>query len=377
MRQNGRRFGANVIEGEVVARAAPLQVYVSGENVPEVTRGAAPAERETGRALQVAREPSIEMLELFRQWMRLDVADGTASPETLRAYFADVRDHLTWLTDEGLTPAQAGDDDLKAYRSLLTERYAASTAGRKFTSVRRFYQMAMARGAIGHNPAHGIKSPRDNTEELENIKFLSLDQLKRMVEMLRRDDPKTVRDRAIILLMGRQGCRVIEVHRLDLEMLDHRNEEAPKARVFGKRSKWRTIHLAEQTRLALEQWLAVRSLMRVDSPAVFVNMHHNDNGHGACGERMGTRGIRQMVDGYLEAVGAKKEGISCHSLRHSFATWAAYFGADLRSIQRELGHSDINTTMKYAKVVDAIKANPSRYLTFMDDDSETRGGGDG
>ena len=362
-------------ERRVTGEGDGLTVYVSGENVP-LTPGPSPVERARGevRALSVVHEPTIaEMLERFRQWMRLDVADGAASPETLRAYFGDVRDHLRWLFDEGLTPAEAGEDDLKAYRLHLTSTFAVSTAGRKFTSVRRFYGMAHARHVIAHNPAAGLKSPVDNTEEHERIKFLSMEQMRALMAATNPETAKTtnqrvrrIRDRAILLIMMRHGPRVVEMSRLDLEGLELDNAESPRLRVFGKRSKWRTLHLVEQTKTALEVWLAARALMKVNTQAVFVSMHHNE-AKGPPGERMSTRGVRFMVDGYLEKIGAKKQGISCHALRHSFGTWSAFFGADLRSVQSEMGHADINTTMKYSRIVDAIKSNPAKYLTFLED----------
>jgi site-specific recombinase XerD len=333
-----------------------VTLVVSGEFLPGED-----AERETmapGRALVPVREPTIdEMLEAFRRWMRLDVADGNASPHTLRTYYSDVRQHLEWLAARGLTPVQASEDDLKRYRAGMVERYAVSTVGRKLSSIRRFYGMAMARGALPQNPAAGLKAPRDNTARHERVKYLPLETVRRVLAAPNPNKAKGIRDRAIMVLMAMHGLRVVEVHRLNMDEVDLEAGEAGQVRVFGKGDKWRTILLVEQTREILRMWLAARALMRPGSPAVFLNMHWNGPN-----ERISTRGIRAMVNGYLEDVGAKREGISCHALRHSFATLSLAAGGSLLAISGALGHASVTTTQVYAKIVDKAKHNPAKLL---------------
>jgi site-specific recombinase XerD len=330
-------------------------------------------------------EPTIEeILEQFSRWMRLDVADGNASQATLRSYWGDVRDHLRWLWTQGLRPAQADEDVLKEYRALLASQYKVSTAGRKFTSVRRFYDMAYQRGQLPSNPAARIKSPADRTDEDERIKYISRLAMQKMLvlsdEQYKHNanaKVKALRDQAMLLLTMRHGLREIELVRLNVENLDLQDGgESSTLRVFGKRSKWRTIHLVPQSQLAIEKWLAVHAMMHVapdggdgmsqPGTPLFVSLHWANNGHGARGERLSTRGVRAMIDGYLAAAGAKAEGISGHALRHSFGTWSVFDGADLRAVSKEMGHGSIETTTKYSKIVDAMKSNPAKYMSFME-----------
>ena len=72
-----------------------------------------------------------------------------------------------------------------------------------------------------------------------------------------------------------------------------------------------------------------------------------------------------MVDARLERLGLKEDGVSCHSLRHSFATWSLAGGAKLESIQDTLGHASPDTTQVYAKIVDKMTENPARYLEVV------------
>ncbi len=350
--------------------------YVSGENVP------AQAQR---MELTVEHVPTIdEVLAQFAVWLRFEVADGQGSTLTLKAYLDDTRQHLVWLAKMGLRPAQVTYEVVLEYRRWLVEQYAVSTAGRKLTSVRRFYDIAHARGALQQNPAARVKSPADRTSEDEKIKYISRLQMQKMLVLSDEqykhsvnDKVKAMRDQAMLLLAMRHGLREIELVRLNEENVKLNADDGGELRVYGKRSKWRTIHLVPQTQLALEKWFAARKMMHVvaddggstcgmPGTPVFVSLHWADNGHGKGGTRMGTRGVRWTIDGYLKAVGAKAEGVSGHALRHSFGTWSVYDGADLRAVQHEMGHGDINTTTKYAKITDAMKANPSKYMTFLD-----------
>jgi len=92
-------------------------------------------------------------------------------------------------------------------------------------------------------------------------------------------------------------------------------------------------------------------------PALFVSLDRAHRGGG-----MSARAIRYLVDNYLEALGLKAAGISCHSLRHSAATWARAGGAKLDAPADILGHADTSTTRIYAKVVNKMQENPARFL---------------
>jgi integrase/recombinase XerD len=384
----------HVLEGEILQESEhsvgdpsfPV-AYVSGENVPgkEQPRRATTSGRELVPVVELTQE---EILARFRAWMRLEVADGNGSEETIRGYFCDVRQHLAWLKEIGLSPATAGELDLKEYRACLVDHHAVTTVQRKLTGVRRFYQMAQARGLIQHDPAVGLKAPRDKTERSERVKYLTQRQLIRLLGAPNRRQPKGKRDLAVMVLMAIHGLRVIEVHRLDLEDVDPEAGDAGTLRVLGKGDKHRTILLTKQTRHVLGQWLEVRQMAKSNSQAIFTSMHWGVRTTaqyaGAPGERMSRRAIRRMVNGYLEQIGVrvrnaegkliKGQGISCHSLRHSYATHALANGANLLAISGSMGHSSVTTTQVYAKIVDRARHNPAKFLIgLLEDDEEGAG----
>jgi site-specific recombinase XerD len=131
--------------------------------------------------------------------------------------------------------------------------------------------------------------------------------------------------------------------------------------VTGKGHKTRTIYLTDASAAVLADWLNVREITaRAGENALFVSLDRANNGRG-----ISARAIRYLVDGYLEALGLKAEGLSCHSLRHSAATWARAGGAKLDAIADQLGHASTDTTRVYARIVDRMMENPAAFLEVM------------
>jgi len=285
----------------------------------------------------------------FAEFLRLNVADGDASPKTIASYLTEVRMYSAWCNDNGIRPARATDDQVREYRRHLVDAgYTRGTVATKLTIVRRFYEAAVWRGLRPDNPAAGIKAPSEKTQPEDRVKFLPLPAFKQVLNITDNE-----RDAAILALMGRQGLRVDEVARLQLDDLDLDNDGL--IMVTGKGNKRRKVYLVESTVATLRRWLAIRP--ENDDRTVFISQANNTPPGP-----MTTRAIRYLVDKYLDQAGLKAEGISCHSLRHSFATYARFGGADLGAIAADLGHASTKTTEVYAKIVDRIKNNPARYL---------------
>ena len=132
-------------------------------------------------------------------------------------------------------------------------------------------------------------------------------------------------------------------------------------RVIGKGSKARTVYLTETSTAAIRAWLDVRSqVAREAERSLFVALDRRTKGSG-----MSARAIRWKVDKYLTRLGLKADGISCHSLRHSAATWARAGGAKIDALANMLGHSSADTTRVYARIVDRMAENPSRFLEAL------------
>lgn len=295
---------------------------------------------------------TIDLNQALADFLRLNVGDGDASPKTIASYLTEVRQYSLWCETEGINPARASEDDLREYRSYLVQHYTRGTVATKLAAIRRLYDAALWRGLRLDNPAKGLKAPKDKTSREDSVKFLPLEGFKRLLNL-----PDNTRDRAILALMGWHGLRVEEITNLNRDDMNLEGE-LPTISVTGKGNKTRRIHLIERSAAALSAWLDVRP--KSNDSAVFVSI-----GNRGRGKRLTTRGIRAMVDGYLQQAGLKADGISCHSLRHSFATWSLAGGAKLTAISGAMGHSSVETTMIYARIVDRINENPARYLSAL------------
>jgi integrase/recombinase XerC len=309
------------------------------------------------------------ILRAYERVLRRKVADGCGKETTFKAYLDDARQHLTWLQDEGLLrwrpEARAFEFDvdldvLEWYRAWLVEQYAVSTVGRKLASLRSFYKLAHGQGIIATNPTTELRSPKDPTEQHSRVKWYPKPIIRALLALPRPNDPKGIRDRTLMAMMAVHGLREIEVCRAKLADLDLTAGEAGQLRVVGKRDKIRIIDLIPKTRLEIEKWLAVRQMMRTDAPELFVNMHWGGTSdqHGT---GLTTRGVRAMVDGYLNRLGVKTPGKSGHALRHSFATNALLDGASLYAISKMLGHSSVTTTQVYADLAITVNNNPATF----------------
>lgn len=299
------------------------------------------------------------LLAEFAAWLRLNVAEGDARPNTVRTYQAQARQYVSWCREQGIAPAQATEDDVRGYRRHLVDAgYKRTTIGTKLAVVRRLYEAARWRGLRSDNPAAGTKAPRERTAHKEKVKFLPLEGLKRLLVVPSGDSQKARRDRAILALMGIHGLRVAEVATLQLDDLDL---DGGTVRVTGKGEKVRTVYLIPRTLALLVDWLEARpSVAKRSVTALFVVV-----GPRGTGEGLSDRAIRHLVDGYLDSLGLKAEGISCHALRHSAATWARAGGAKLDAIAGMLGHASTDTTRIYAKIVDRMAENPASYLDAL------------
>jgi len=299
-----------------------------------------------------------DILDAFASFLRLNVAQGDASPETVRSYHAHAGQYVTWCGDHDLDPAMANEADLEHYRAdLVAEGYGRGTIAVKLSVVRRFYQAATWRGLRPDNPAAGLRAPKERTARAERVKYLPLAGFRELLNAPDKTTSKGKRDRAILALMGFHGLRVSEVASLEIDGL-HLGDPAWLT-VTGKGDKTRQVYLTAKTKKTLETWLAARPV-GAGHRRVFVTLDNRTGGRPLSG-----RSMRRMVDAHLEALGLKEAGVSCHSLRHSFATWSLAGGAKLESIQDTLGHSSVETTQVYAKIVDKMTENPTLYLEKM------------
>ncbi len=263
------------------------------------------------------------------------------SQNTIFAYNNDLNQLADFVEDEavrrGSTPSWAsfGRQGVLSYLLNLKERnYAATTIARKVAAMRSYFEFMMNEGNIEDNPAQNIASPKVGRALPKPI---SISQVRRLLdEPAKQSKSEAKRDTAILQLLYASGMRVSELVSLNLNDVDL---VGGFVRCFGKGYKERIIPIAPRAAQAVDDYLKKlrpHLIHSPDEPALFLN---------ARGERLTRQGLWQILKEYAKSVGL--EGITPHTLRHSFATHMLSGGADLRSVQELLGHANISTTQVY------------------------------
>ena len=294
------------------------------------------------------------MGQAFATFLRLEVAQGAATPDTQRGYWGQVRAWAAWCQAQACCLATAPATAVKAYRQALVEAgYQAASIAHKLAVLRRLYAAIIAQGLRADNPALGVHPPRDR-RAAELLPCLAEGELVCLLQAVpRAETAPALRDRALLVLLAVQGLRTVEVARANVEDLYHGDPVV--LRVRGK-TRDRLLPLRPDLAAVLQAYLAARGTVRDDAtgtPLVAAV------GNRAGGQRLSRRGIRHVVDGYLRQAGLKRPGVSDHALRHTAATLAYKYTRDLRAVQHMLGHADPRTTARYAHLVERLQQNPA------------------
>jgi len=298
-----------------------------------------------------------EVTELFGQWVRLEVARGNPSPDTIRGYCNVIARWCAWCGARGVAPAAATREHLLEWRAELNSKYAPATVAYNVAIVRRFYAALQARGVRPDNPAAALNASEPDTLTDKPITYLAEAQLQQLIEVLPTGDAvHQLRDRAIVLLMALHGLRVVEVVRLRVDDVQL-SPDGMALRVRGKRHA-RIVHVRPDVARVVVRYLEART--HIATPELFVGFSTRCPGRALC--RMS---VRRIVDKYLRAAGAKRARVSCHALRHTAATLGYFYTRDLRAVQTMLGHRDPVTTARYAHLIDAREANPANKIPVM------------
>lgn len=259
---------------------------------------------------------------------------------TIKAYRRDLEKFIGFAQQRQLSTKQVQRRDLVDFLAMLYRRGLDSrSVARHLTTLRNFFRFALIEGYIDEDPAATIESPKFRRSLPD---FLSVEEVDRL---LRQPDTKTpvgIRDRAMIELMYSCGLRVSEL--CGLRVSDLRHEEGC-VQCIGKGNKERLVPVGRQALGAVLQYLRdsrPKLLGERTSPYLFL---------GQTGNAIDRISYWQILRKYGRKAGLRKS-LKPHMLRHSFATHLLDRGADLRSVQIMLGHSDISTTQIYTHVVE-------------------------
>ena len=256
------------------------------------------------------------------------------SKNTIEAYSNDINDFLSWLNKRNI-------QDFKEISELVVNEYVAylfnkalksSTVNRKISSLKSFYLFLIKKKIISSSPLSEIITPK---KEHHLPSSMSEDEVERLLRSPNIELDLENRDKAMIEMLYATGMRISELINLKITDIDL---ERSVLKVLGKGSKERLIPFGEKALDSLNSYLEKRK--KSLAKEVFISNR---------GKKMTRTAFWQRIKIYLSREGLK-DSISPHTLRHAFATHLLNRGADLRSVQLLLGHSDLSTTQIYTHI---------------------------
>ena len=305
-------------------------------------------------------KPALEIdpMDAFEWFLRIDVANGDATPDTIEAYRREVGAWIRWCDENGHVPARVTRGEVERYREDMKKRgLAVATRAFKLSIVRRFYAAALRHGLIQTNPAEGVRPGKDLTAPEDKMKSLDREGLTQLVAAIPGDTLAGARDRVIVGLMALHGLRRIEVHRLNHSSLRGEDSGAPLLEVEGKGSKRRLVYLRGDTFDALQAYKYAKFEAGLHDDAMFVALGNNGRG-----TRLSRQALNEIVAKHLNTANLKKAGVNCHALRHTFGTLAVAGGAKIEHLRDAMGHAHIETTSIYVRAVEKQKYNPANFI---------------
>jgi len=276
-------------------------------------------------------------LEKFIRYLEIE---KNYSQHTVLNYRLDLGDFNKFLVE---VPLEKVDYlILRKYLALLKEKNLGTrTVLRHLSTLRSFFRFLNREGYLKVNPILSLSSPKLDKHLPQ---FLTEEEVTRLINATfanKKTDERSLRDRAILETFYSTGIRISELVGLSVDDIDFIGGII---KVLGKGKKERIVPIGETALAVIRNYHHKR---KKQSEAVFLNKN---------GKRITDRGVRGIVDKYIH-LASIKEGVSPHTLRHSFATHLLNRGADLRSVQELLGHANLSSTQIYTHLTtDRLKS---------------------
>lgn len=261
------------------------------------------------------------------------------SQNTLLAYRRDLEQYLRFLKANGINSWEKAEDNvLSKFRlSLKNKGASTSTVSRKIYAIKTFYRFLLQEGKINYDPTLDLSAPK-TIKKLPSV--LTVGDIEKLLQESEGEKIKNLRDKAILEVLYATGIRVSELISLTIDDI---NLKVGYLKVFGKGGKERIIPLGKKAIDSLKVYLEYsRPLLLKEKKNIFLFLNNKGN-------KFTRQGIFYLLKFYSKKASLSKK-IAPHTLRHSFATHLLERGADLRSVQEMLGHSNISTTQIYTHI---------------------------
>ena len=270
---------------------------------------------------------------LIRSFLDSLFIEKGLSKNTIKSYESDLKEFFAWCHNiHKKLPSKLTSSSINIYLGyLFNKNIKSSSVNRKLSTLKAFYIFLYKQKIILKIPTEDIETPKiqkklpSTLSENEVEKLLKAPKDKNIIEL---------RDKAMLEMLYATGMRISELVNLKEVNVD-KNRQVVK--VLGKGSKERLIPFGDEALDSLQKYLHKRN-----SRNIYIFLNNRDN-------KLSRVGFWQRVKIYLKRVHLKSD-ITPHTLRHAFATHLLNRGADLRSVQLLLGHSDLSTTQIYTHI---------------------------
>ena len=285
---------------------------------------------------------------VVNRFLEMMSAERGAAQNTLEAYGRDVSQFLDFCGNVSLKNISA--DDIADFVQYLSreERFSSKTVARKISAVREFFKFLYTDNIIKENPALDILTPK---QQKPLPKFLTQEEIKQLILAAQTGETPALRRMSVMLeLMYACGLRVSELVSLPESSI---NFDKRQLLVRGKGSKERLVPVAEKALEQVADYLTYRDYFLKNGRRSIWLFPSKSSASGHITRDMFFKQLKDLA----REVGIEAKRISPHVLRHSFATHLLNHNADLRAVQKMLGHEDIATTEIYTHIIsdDLIK----------------------
>ena len=270
---------------------------------------------------------------LIRSFLDSLFIEKGLSKNTIKSYESDLKEFFAWCHNiHKKLPSKLTSSSINIYLGyLFNKNIKSSSVNRKLSTLKAFYIFLYKQKLILKIPTEDIETPKIQ-KKLPST--LSENEVEKLLKAPKDNNIIELRDKAMLEMLYATGMRISELVNLKEVNVD-KNRQVVK--VLGKGSKERLIPFGDEALDSLQKYLLKRN-----SRNIYIFLNNRDN-------KLSRVGFWQRVKIYLKRVHLKSD-ITPHTLRHAFATHLLNRGADLRSVQLLLGHSDLSTTQIYTHI---------------------------
>lgn len=269
--------------------------------------------------------------EVIDNFFKVLKSEYNYSDYTIKNYKLDLTLFFDFLNKSNINYLYINKDNVIDYLKYLDKmNLKNSTISRRISTLRTFYNYLMNEGLINSNIFLNVKNPKLE-KRLPN--YLNYTEMEELLESIDTSTDEGLKRRLLIEMFYSTGCRVSEIINIKVKDIDFLNK---KIRIMGKGSKERIVYYGDYAKKYLDKYLS----KGMDKDYLFVNKH---------GDKYTVEEIELIVKDIMKHLSIKTH-VTPHTLRHTFATHLLNNGADIRSVQELLGHSNLSTTGIYTHV---------------------------